>query len=218
MNIKEFVFNPFQENTYVLYDETLECVIVDPGCYDAEEEKQLEGFITKNNLKPVALLNTHCHIDHIFGNQFVASKYNLQPLIHEKEVAMLDAGTAVAEMYGLVYYPSPEGLVQLKDNGEINFGNTGLKMIFAPGHSPGSICFYNENEEKLIGGDVLFQLSIGRTDLPGGDSIQLLKSINERLFTLPDDVIVFPGHGPQTTIGYEKMCNPFLTDTPSFSS
>ena len=218
MLIKEFVFNPFQENTYVLYDETLECIIVDPGCYDKEEEEKLESFIEMKKLKPVALLNTHCHVDHVFGNAFVLSRYKLLPQIHELEQPVLEAAPRICEVYGLQMTPSPEGEITLKDKGVFRFGNTELKMILAPGHSPGSICFYNEKDQTMIGGDVLFQGSIGRTDLPGGDAHTLFTSIQERLFVLPDDVVVYPGHGPQTTIGYEKKFNPYLTDAASFTS
>jgi hydroxyacylglutathione hydrolase len=218
MKIKEFVFNPFQENTYVVYDESLECVIIDPGCYDTGEEQELKNFIEDSRLQPVALLNTHCHIDHVFGNQFIATTYNLKPQIHELEVRVLQSAVMVAEMYGLEVTASPEGEITLVDNGLFRFGNTELKMIFTPGHSPGSICFYSEKDNILIGGDVLFQGSIGRTDLPGGDYHTLISSIKQKLFLLPDGTVVFPGHGPQTTIGYEKKFNPFLTDAAAFTS
>jgi hydroxyacylglutathione hydrolase len=218
MRIKEFVFNPFQENTYVVYDETLDCIIIDPGCYDSGEEEELKNFIEESRLRPVALLNTHCHVDHVFGNHFIASTYNLVPQIHELEIRALESVVTVAEMFGLEATPSPEGETSLKDNGVFRFGNTVLKMIFAPGHSPGSICFYSENDSILIGGDVLFQGSIGRTDLPGGDYHTLINSIRQKLFLLPDSTVVFPGHGPQTTIGYEKKFNPFLTDAAAFTS
>ncbi len=218
MNIKEFVFNPFQENTYVLYDETLECIIVDPGCYDQEEEEMLASFIEMKQLKPVALLNTHCHIDHVFGNAFVCNRYKLLPQIHELELPVLESALRVCEVYGLQMTPSPDGKPSLKDKSVFHFGNTDLKLILAPGHSPGSICFYNEKDLILIGGDVLFQGSIGRTDLPGGDAHTLFTSIQQRLFVLPDELVVYPGHGPQTTIGYEKKFNPFLTDAASYTS
>ena len=218
MKIKEFVFNPFQENTYVLYDDTLDCVIVDAGCYDKEEEEILVAFLKANQLKPVALLNTHCHIDHVFGNAFIFQQYSLQPQMHAFEELVLEAAPRICEMYGLQMRTSPPGKITLTDNGIVHFGNTDLKMILVPGHSPGSICFYHEKEGKLIGGDVLFHGSIGRTDLPGGDLQTLLSGIQQRLFILPDEVVVYPGHGPTTTIGYEKQFNPFLKDTSSFAS
>lgn len=218
MKIKEFVFNPFEENTYVLYDDTKECIIIDPGCYDSEEEKLLQSFIADNNLKPVALLNTHCHIDHVFGNHFIGAQYGLKPQIHSFEKQILKSAVVVGEMYGLNVTDSPEPEITLEDNGVFRFGNTELDLILAPGHSPGSICFYHMESGCLIGGDVLFQGSIGRSDLPGGDFHTLLTSIKERLFKLPDEVVVYPGHGPQTTIGYEKKYNPFLTDAASYTS
>lgn len=218
MQIKEFVFNPFQENTYVVYDETNECVIIDAGCYDQEEEVQLASFIAAKKLKPVALLNTHCHVDHVFGNAFIFKSYQLLPQIHELEQPILEAAPLICEAYGLTMSPSPGGEVSLKDKGVFRFGNSALKMIWVPGHSPGSICFYNEKDLVLIGGDVLFQGSIGRTDLPGGSAQTLLSSIQLRLFALPDEVVVYPGHGPQTTIGYEKKFNPFLTDAASYTN
>ena len=218
MKIKEFVFNPFQENTYVLYDDTSECVIIDAGCYNREEDDMLEAFIKVLKLKPVALLNTHCHIDHIFGNAFVYKRYGLQPQIHALEEVVLEAAPRICEMYGLQMRTTPSGLITLTDKGIFHFGNTDLKMIHVPGHSPGSICFYHEEEGKLIGGDVLFQGGIGRTDLPGGDLQTLLIGIQQQLFILPDEVVVYSGHGPQTTIGYEKQYNPFLTDKATFTN
>lgn len=210
MKVQSFTFNPFSENTYILYDETSECIIIDPGCYDAEEKQEIEDYITKENLKPVRLLNTHCHIDHILGNKFIAEKYNLQLEIHPNEEALLKAAATYGPGYGIFMDPSPVAKLSLEEGKEIKFGNSILKMILAPGHSPGSICLYNENDKILIGGDVLFRESIGRSDLPGGDSNTLLESIKNKLYVLPDDVIVFPGHGPATGIGYEKKFNPFV--------
>ena len=218
MKIKEFVFNPFQENTYVLYDDTSECIIIDPGCYDREEELQLGEFIQKNGLKPVLLLNTHCHIDHVFGNHFVHSTYKLKPQIHPLEVEVLKAAPAICEMYGMKMQPSPEGDSTLNEADMKTFGKSELKILFTPGHSPGSVCFYSEKDNLVIGGDVLFHMSIGRTDLPGGDHRALMNSISQKLFALPDEVMVYPGHGPATTIGYEKKYNPFLTDAASFTA
>ena len=218
MHIKEFVFNPFEENTYILYDDSGDCIIIDPGCYDVDENEILRNFIILNKLMPVQLLNTHCHIDHVFGNHFISGTYSLSPRIHPLETPVLEAAPQVCEMYGLKMQLSPAGITDLSENTEITFGNTALKILFTPGHSPGSVCFYNEATGQLIGGDVLFQMSIGRTDLPGGDFQTLLNSIRQKLFLLPDEVIVYPGHGPQTTIGYEKKFNPFLTDAASFTS
>lgn len=210
MQIEIFTFNPFQENTYVLFDETLECIIIDPGCYEADERATLANYIESKNLKPVALLNTHCHIDHVLGNRFVADKYKLLLQIPDGEQATLDATTVYGPTFGIHMDPSPQPGKLLSDNEIIKFGTTQLQCILAPGHSPASICFYNATEKILIGGDVLFYKSIGRTDLPGGNHQQLLNSIFTRLFILPDDVKVFPGHGIETSIGFEKRHNPFL--------
>ena len=208
--VKSFTFNPFQENTYVLYDETKECVIIDPGCYTIEEKKELESFIAKENLKPVKLLLTHGHIDHILGNNFVTGKYKLDIEMHEQDVALLKAALTYGEMWGIRCEPSPEAKTLLKEGDKIIFGNTTLEIFFTPGHSLGSICFYNRKDNFVIGGDVLFNGSIGRTDLPGGDFDTLIRSINEKLFPLDDATKVYSGHGPHTTIGHERKSNPFL--------
>ena len=208
--IKTFTFNPVQENTYVISDETKECVIIDPGCYFPEEKKAIFDYIQENELKPIHLLNTHCHTDHVLGNAFIHSCYQLAPKIHAEEVMVLQHAANFGSSFGLFMESSPEPHVCLVENNTIDFGNTALKIIFTPGHSPGSVCFYNAQEKYLIGGDVLFRNSIGRTDLPGGDLNTLLHSIQEKLFILDDEVVVHSGHGPTTTIGYEKKHNPFL--------
>ena len=210
LQIHSFTFNPFQENTYVVYDETKECVIIDAGCYDGSEEQDLVEFIQAKQLKSVAYILTHCHIDHVLGNHFVFEKYGLQPQIHANEIPVLNAAQEYAQMFGVTMKESPPPIVVFEDGGTFKFGNTVFKLILAPGHSPGSICFYHAESNTLIAGDVLFQMSIGRSDLPLGDPITLIQSITTRLFTLPDDTTVYPGHGPSTTIGYEKENNPFL--------
>jgi hydroxyacylglutathione hydrolase len=211
INIKQFTFNAYQENTYVLFDETGECVIIDPGMYDGSEQNELVQFITAAELKPVALLNTHCHIDHVFGNKFVFDHWALKPQFHQGELAVLQAIPGYAPQMGMHYELSPEPETYLSESGEIKFGNSRLTLIFAPGHSPAHLCFYAEADNFLIGGDVLFYQSIGRTDLPGGNHEQLLNSIRENLFILPPETKVFPGHGKSTTIGFETKHNPFLT-------
>jgi hydroxyacylglutathione hydrolase len=208
--VQSFVNNPYQENTYLLFDETGECVIIDPGMYTAAEQNAVVAFIRDNNLKPVLLLNTHCHIDHVLGNKFVFEQYGLKPQFHEGESEVLAAVVAYAPAMGFRYDPSPLPDTFLPETGTVKFGNTQLQLIFAPGHSPAHLCFYDITANILIGGDVLFRNSIGRTDLPGGDYSTLIKSIEEKLFLLPDDCIVYPGHGPETTIGYEKQTNPYL--------
>lgn len=210
MKLQKFTFNPFQENTYIVYDESKEALIIDPGCYDSLEEKELADFIESNGLKPVRLLNTHAHIDHVFGNQFINDKYDLELELHELDFPILEAAALAAQTYGLNYKESPKANKKLVEGEYIEFGNTKLKIIHVPGHAPGHVVFYNEAEKIIIGGDVLFRGSIGRTDLPGGNHQQLLDQIRKKLFVLPTDVTVYPGHGPETTIGYELSHNPFF--------
>jgi hydroxyacylglutathione hydrolase len=210
-NVQSFTNNPYQENTYILYDESGECAIIDPGMYNASEQNVVVYFIKENNLKPVLLLNTHCHIDHVLGNKFVFDQYGLKPRFHKGELPVLQAVVAYAPSMGIRYEVSPLPDEYLPETGTVKFGNTELTLIFAPGHSPAHLCFYDKDANILIGGDVLFRNSIGRTDLPGGSFTQLVNNIEQKLFTLPDDCTVYPGHGPKTTIGFEKQTNPFLT-------
>lgn len=210
IQIKKFVCNPFQENTYILYDETRDCVIIDPGMYSGAEQNAVTQFISENKLTPTLLLNTHCHIDHVLGNKFVFDTYGLLPQFHEGELPVLTSVPAYSAPMGLQYEVSPLPASYLGESGTLTFGNSVLEIIFAPGHSPAHLCFYSAADAFLIGGDVLFYRSIGRTDLPGGNHNQLLKSIRENVFKLPDDCTVYPGHGPETTIGFEKQYNPFL--------
>lgn len=209
-NVQSFVNNPYQENTYILFDDSKECVIIDPGMYTAAEQNTVVSFIKQNGLTPVMLLNTHCHVDHVLGNRFVFDQYGLKPRFHEGESEVLAAVVAYAPSMGFRYDASPLPDEFLPETGTISFGNTNLQLIFAPGHSPAHLCFYDQDANILIGGDVLFRNSIGRTDLPGGDYSTLVKNIEEKLFLLPDDCTVYPGHGPETTIGYEKQTNPYL--------
>lgn len=210
MNITCLTFNAFQENTYLLHDDTRECVVIDPGCYEKEEREQLKQYIAENNLKVVRLLNTHCHIDHVLGNKFVADTYNVGLEIHPQDEQTLRAVPAYASSYGFPQYAEVLPTSFLEEGDRVKFGNTELQVFFTPGHAPGHIVFYNGPEKICIGGDVLFQGSIGRTDLPGGDFDTLITNIREKMFALPDEVTVYPGHGPETTIGYEKRHNPFL--------
>ena len=207
-----FTFNAFQENTYVLYDETKECVIIDPGCSNKEEENRLVNFIEEKGLKPVRLIMTHGHVDHMLGNAFVVNKYNLDIEIHEDEVPVLMMSPQVGRMYGFPVTPSPNPNPEkyIKAGDILTFGNTSLKALLTPGHSPASISFYCEAGNFVIGGDVLFRQSIGRTDLPGGNFNTLINSIKTKLLVLPDDTKVYPGHMQATTIGFEKEHNPFL--------
>lgn len=207
--VQSFVFNAFQENTFVLFDETRECVVIDPGCSDDDERRTLKAFIEQHKLKVTLLLNTHCHIDHVLGNRFVKETYKVNLLIHPNEEAVLKAAEVYAPTYGFHSYQhqAPDGF--LEEGDFITFGNQSFAVIFVPGHSPGHVAFYSEKTRTLIGGDVLFYNSIGRTDVPGGDHDTLINSIHTKLFTLPNPVKVFPGHGPETTIGFEKKTNPF---------
>lgn len=210
LRIKQFIFNPVQENTYLLFDEKGSCAIIDPGCYFDYERKELTDFVDANKLVPKDLLNTHCHLDHVFGNKFIADTYGLKLQLHSGEKAMLDLAPLSGEKWGLPFENYKGELTLLKENDLIKIGNDVLKVLFTPGHSPASISFYCAAQQFVIGGDVLFHSGIGRTDLPGGDYDTLINSIREKLFTLPDEVVVYSGHGPETTIGYEKTNNPFL--------
>ena len=210
LNFKVFTFNAFQENTYLLWDETKEAVIVDPGCYEDFEKEELVSFIEENDLKPVRLLNTHCHIDHALGNFFIQNKYKLKLEAHQLEKQILAAIPTYATNYGFGNYQSTEIEVELNEGDEVLFGNTKLNILFLPGHAPGHIVFLDKETKNCFVGDVLFKGSIGRTDLPGGDFDTLIKSIKGKLFLLEDDIIAHPGHGPSTTIGVEKRTNPFL--------
>jgi len=209
IQVKSFVFNPFMENTYLLYDETKEAIIIDPGCYENHEKNELTTFIDNNDLNVVRLLNTHCHIDHVFGNQFIKDTYNVKLAIHKEDEATLKAVKAYAPSYGFSNYVEAEADEFLEEGDTITFGNSSLEIIFVPGHAPGHIAFFSKDEKICIGGDVLFNGSIGRTDLPGGDFDTLIKSIHGKMFPLGDDMVVYCGHGPETTIGHEKKNNPF---------
>lgn len=208
--VKSFTYNPLQENTYLLYNEHKHCIIIDPGCYSNQECNDLKEFIIKHNLVPKTLLNTHCHLDHIFGNKFIYDTWNLDLHLHENEKAVLQHGPATGLMYGLPFENYSGPLVYINEGGLISLDDDVLQIFLTPGHSPGSLSFYSAADKFLISGDVLFRESIGRTDLPGGDYRTLINSIREKLWPLPDDIVVYSGHGPETTIGYEKISNPFL--------
>lgn len=210
MKIKSFVFNPFMENTYVLYNDLKEAIIIDPGCYESFENRALVSFIEDEKLKPVAVLNTHCHIDHVLGNDYLCDHYHIPLWIPEKEKEMLEAVKVYAPTWGITGYKPREADKLIQENETIKLGTDKLKCLFAPGHAPGHLMFYHEKDHFLIVGDVIFRESIGRTDLPGGDYDSLIQSIRERVYTLPDNTLLFPGHGPTTTIAYEKKNNPFV--------
>ena len=210
LRLKSFVFSPIQENTYLLYNEMGDCIIIDPGCYFREEEAELDQFISDNQLKPRLLLNTHCHLDHVFGNKYVAEKYGLIPHIHPKEKQLLDYAPTSGLIYNMPFDNYTGTLAYITPGEPIKLGADELMPLFTPGHSPGSISFHCAQQQFIVSGDVLFYHSIGRTDLPGGNLETLLESIRKELFSLPDETVVHSGHGPQTSIGEERRNNPFL--------
>lgn len=211
--IKIFTFNPFQENTYVISNDLDECIIIDPGCSNVEEEEELNSHIVENGLRPIACWLTHAHIDHVQGCTYVKNMYGLLPQMSQGEKINHNSNPMIANMYGLRDYEhciASEDI--LPDNGTLKVGGFQFETLFTPGHSPASICFYNAVEGYIIAGDVLFRDSIGRTDLPGGDFATLESSIKNKLYKLPEETKVFPGHGPQTIIRYEKKNNPFVKE------
>lgn len=211
ITVKKFTFNPFQENTYLLFDETKECVIIDPGCYEPHEEEDLADFIETNELKVVKLLSTHSHVDHVLGNKYVMEKYGVDLYVHSKDLDTLTAVETYAATYGFMdFKPCTVPTHFLEEGKSVTFGTSQLDIKFVPGHAPGHVVFVANEEQFVINGDCLFQGSIGRTDLPGGDHQTLLDSIRRELFALPNDFVVYCGHGPETTIGHEKQHNPFL--------
>ncbi len=205
-----FTFNPFQENTYILINGDRDCIIVDPGCSTSIEQDQLSSYIAEEKLTPKRLINTHCHIDHVFGNRFISDMYDLDLEIHEKDLPTLMGADSSSRLFNIAYDVSPEPEKFLSEGDIIEFGDSKLKVLFVPGHAPGHIALVSEEQKFLIGGDVLFQGSIGRTDLPGGDYETLLASIQSKVLTLTDEYQVFPGHGSPTTVGDERESNPFL--------
>lgn len=215
VHIQSFTFNPFEENTYVVYDETGEGVIIDPGCYEPEEKKALTDFIAEKKIRIKILLNTHCHIDHVLGNDFVKEKYKVPFLIHAKEKPVLRAVKTYAPAYGFPQYHETLPDQFLTADSPVTFGNTSFDVLFLPGHAPGHVGFYHAPSKSILSGDVLFERSIGRTDLPGGDFDTLINSIQQTIFKLPDTVVVYPGHGNPTTVGEEKIYNPFCAVTQS---
>jgi glyoxylase-like metal-dependent hydrolase (beta-lactamase superfamily II) len=230
LHVKTFVFNPVQENTYVLSNQKDACCIIDPGCYFGSERVELQEYLEQQGLTPKILLNTHCHLDHVFGNKFVYDTWDLPLHLHEKERAVLEAAPAMGLSWDLPFENYRGELIDLAPGQGVSLGEDVrvgegagqdvrveegagedvLTVLFLPGHSPGSVGFYSAAGGFLIGGDVLFREGIGRTDLEGGDHVALLRSIREELWALPDETIVYPGHGEPTTIGWEKKHNPFL--------
>ena len=210
LSVQSFIFSPIEENTYVVYNEKNECAIIDPGCYYDEEKEKLAKFITDKQLSPVLLLNTHCHLDHVFGNKFVAEKFKLTLHIHPSEKKLLDFAPASGLMYNLPFDNYTGEIKYIDSVHPIMIGKDELKVFETPGHSPGSVCFYSSKDNFIVSGDILFSGSIGRTDLPGGDYDSLIKNIRDKLFTLPGNTVVYSGHGEPTTIETEKNTNPFF--------
>jgi glyoxylase-like metal-dependent hydrolase (beta-lactamase superfamily II) len=210
INIETFVFNPFMENTFILHDRTRECIIIDAGCYEPSEREELEEFIEINNLNPVGLVNTHCHVDHVLGVAYLKEKFNIPFSIHQSEEKILKASPMQGNFFGID--PGPAALPDhfLEDGDVVSFGESTLKAIHVPGHSPGSLVLYSPDDGFMIAGDVLFRGSIGRSDLPGGDHDTLIKSIHDKLLVLDADTVVYPGHGQETSIEFERDHNPFL--------
>ena len=211
MKLKSFTFNQFYENTFIVSDSTNDCIIIDPGCYSNDEKNILKKYIEDNNLNPVKLINTHCHIDHILGNKFVAITWDLNLETHQNDIELLENSAEIARLYGFIDYEKSPSATQFLNEGDIvEFGNSKLKILYTPGHAPGHISLYSKEEKFIISGDVIFKSSIGRTDLPGGDFNVLIESIKTKILCLDDDTVVYCGHGPATTVGYERVNNPFL--------
>ncbi len=211
LKVKKMVFNPFLENTYIIFDDvTFEAAILDPGCYDDIEKGILKKFILENTLSVKYLINTHCHLDHIFGNSFCKNLYKCKLLAPEKDLILLNHLIEQSKIYNLTAESSPQPDMFIDENISINIGDSAGRFLFTPGHTPGEYCIYFEKEKICFTGDVLFKESIGRTDLEGGDYGTLMNSIKSKLFVLPDDVIIYPGHEEISTIGDEKKLNPFF--------
>lgn len=211
LHLKSFTFNPFQENTYLIYDDEGTAAIVDPGNSSASEDAELKRFIEEKKLRPTRLLLTHGHVDHILGNKFIYDQYGLKPEIHKNDLFFIERMQQTAAMYGLNCEPSPLPEKFFEEGDKIEIGKYVFDCIYTPGHSPGSISFYNPENRLLIAGDVLFKGSIGRSDLPMGDHDTLIRSIKEKVLVLGDDIKVYNGHGSSTTTGAERKTNPFLT-------
>ena len=210
LTVHKLVFNPFQENTYIIESSNKDCIIVDPGCFNDDENRELKRFINDKKLNPKSLVLTHFHLDHVFGNKFVFEEWGILPTGHKDGEFTMKGNQRACEMYGLPYLPSPEITHFISDGSEIALGDEIIKVIHVPGHSTGHVALISESSNWVIAGDVLFQNSIGRTDLPGGDLPTLEKSIREKMYALPDEMVVYCGHGPETSIGNEKFANPFV--------
>ena len=213
MNVVKFVFNPIQENTYIVWDESKECIIIDAGNMSAREDKVLAEFIEEQGLKPVLAVNTHCHFDHILGVEFLKMTYGVPFAASSADLDLLKNGRASGAMFGMELGALPEAIdIDLASTEEIHFGNTTLRVIPTPGHTPGCVSLYHEESKSLFTGDTLFRESIGRTDLPGGDYPTIMRSILKQILPLGDEVTIYPGHGEKSNIGHESLYNPFVVE------
>ncbi|WP_340114480.1 MBL fold metallo-hydrolase [Maribellus mangrovi] len=211
IRVEKFMVNPLGENSYVLSDETGECIFIDPGFYFQEEHDEIKTYIADKKLKPVKITNTHCHFDHIMGVEFIRQEYNLPFHGHPDDAFLIERAATQAQSFGMEMSSVSPLDHHFQKGDKVKFGNSELEIIHVPGHSPGHVVFYSAEDNFIIAGDVLFYGSIGRTDLPGGDYNTLISGIKTKLFKLPDDTKVYSGHGPETTLGFEKNSNPFLT-------
>jgi hydroxyacylglutathione hydrolase len=216
MNIAQFTFNAFAENTYLIFDDAGSCLIIDPGMSSPEEDEVLFDFIAEKSLKPSKLINTHCHIDHILGNASCVLKYGIELFAHELELPTLERAPAASLMWDIPYRISPLPHHFLSEGDQVSLGDGTFQIIHVPGHAPGHIALIEMQEGLVIAGDVLFRQSVGRVDLPGCNAKDLIRSIQDKLYQLPDHFVVYPGHGPETTIGYEKEHNTFVRTRESF--
>lgn len=213
LKIEKMMVNPCQECTHVVSDETGEAVIIDCGVFHGSERRRLLAYLEQEELRPVRLLLTHAHHDHVYGNDLIQEHYGLLPEVHEADRQLMETQLLlrIQEIYGEKYpYPIPMPVSFLHDGESIRFGTHSLQVIGTPGHTPGSVVFYCEEEKLAFTGDTLFSMSIGRTDLLGGDEEVMQQSLQHLLDVLPDDTVIYPGHGKKSTIGHEKACNPFL--------
>lgn len=211
LQIKQFTFSPMAENTYVVYNENKEACIIDPGCFTPQEKQELDLFVKQSGLSIKNILLTHAHLDHIFGLNWATQMYGIIPHMHPDEQPVIDRAEQMGLAYGLPFDAYTGKTLPLTHGQKLWLGAHELEVLYAPGHSPGHVCFYCKAQHFVLGGDVLFRGSIGRTDLPGGNFETLIESIRSKLLLLPDNTVVYSGHGPETTIGSEKKWNPFLT-------
>lgn len=210
MEVFRLVFSPIEVNTYILSDNTGQCAVIDCGCFNQTEFERLAEFISKKNLNPALLLNTHCHLDHVFGNAMFLKKYRLGTLCHKDEEVNRKDSVYIASVFGMKMEIPPEPAGLIAEGSIVSFGDSEMKALFVPGHTSGSLAFYSEKDKIVFTGDALFAGSIGRTDLKGGDYDRLIQSIREKLFVLPPDTVVYPGHGEPTTIETEMKTNPYF--------